>query len=44
MIILMDALYKAYADKRKRFKEFKEGDLVLVHLNKQRLPTGCPKL
>lgn len=35
---------KKYANKRKRFQEFEEGDLVLVHQINQRLPTGCPEL
>lgn len=40
----MNAQYKEYADKRRRYKEFEEGDLVLVHLNKHGLPIGCSKL
>lgn len=39
----MNANYKAYADKHKRVKEF-EGELVLVYLNKHRLPPSCIKL
>ncbi|PON53399.1 hypothetical protein PanWU01x14_202810 [Parasponia andersonii] len=34
------AKYKANADKYRRFKNFKESDFVMVHLRKERLPTG----
>lgn len=34
------ASYKQQADQRHRFKVFTEGDLVMVHLRKQRLPAG----
>ena len=34
------AKYKAAADKHKRPKIFKEGDLVMVFLRKERVPTG----
>lgn len=37
--------YKASADKHRRFKTFNEGDLVMIHLTKTRLPAGTnPKL
>lgn len=32
--------YKEAADKHRRFKSFEEGDLVMVHLRKERLPAG----
>lgn len=34
------AKYKAAADKHKRFRSFKEGDIVMVHLCKEQVPTG----
>ena len=36
----MNQAYKTQADKHQRFKEFKEGDLVMIHLRKARLPAG----
>ena len=36
----MNQTYKSQADKHQRFKEFKEGDLVMIHLRKVRLPAG----
>ena len=34
----MNQAYKSQANKHRRFKEFKEGDLVIIHLRKVRLP------
>lgn len=40
-----NAKYKAKADRKGREVDFKEGDLIMVHLSKGRLPTGsAPKL
>lgn len=40
----MNAQYKQ-ADRHSKHKEFVEGKLVMVRINKQRLPSsGCPKL
>ncbi|KAK3041373.1 hypothetical protein RJ639_001571 [Escallonia herrerae] len=36
----MNQRYKEAADCRRRFKEFKVGDFVMVFLRKERLPTG----
>ena len=33
-------MYKANADKHRRYKSFTEGDLVMVHLRRERLPIG----
>ncbi|KAK3231883.1 hypothetical protein Dsin_003764 [Dipteronia sinensis] len=35
-----NAKYKAHADSKRCFKEFKKGELVLVHLRKERFPSG----
>jgi hypothetical protein len=35
-----NAKYKAAADRKRRLKLFKEGDLVMVYLRKGRLPAG----
>lgn len=32
--------YKQRVDKKCRYKEFKEGDLVMIHLHKERFPVG----
>ena len=34
------AKYKEAANKHRRFKEFKEGELVMIHLWKERFPMG----
>lgn len=40
-----NAKYKAYADKHRRSKVFNIGDLVMVHLRKERFFTGtCNKV
>ena len=36
----MNEEYKTQADKHRRFKKFKEGDLVMIYLWKTRLPAG----
>ena len=36
----MNQAYKSQVDKHRRFKEFKEGELVMIHLRKARLPIG----
>lgn len=39
------AKYKEHADKKRRLKDFKIGELVLVQLGKGRAPKGsCSKL
>lgn len=41
----MNAQYKSQADQYHRHKEYTEGKLIMVHLNKQLLPTaGSSKL
>ena len=35
-----NAKYKAAADKHRRFKEFKEDELVMIHLQKEHFPVG----
>ena len=35
-----NARYKAAADKKRREKVFEEGDMVMVYLRKERIPTG----
>ena len=39
-ITKMNQQYKARADKRRRHKEFQVGDLVMVHLRKERFLVG----
>lgn len=39
----MNAIYKEYEDNHKKLKEFEEGELILIYLNKHRLPFGCSK-
>ena len=35
-----DLKYKVHADAKKRFKEYAEGDLVMIFLRKNRFPAG----
>ncbi|RVW33880.1 hypothetical protein CK203_082948 [Vitis vinifera] len=35
-----NAKYKKYADQKRRGQSFQEGDMVMVHLSKERLPAG----
>jgi ribosomal protein L21E len=35
-----NARFKAQADKKRRLKVFKEGDMVMVYLRKERIPAG----
>ena len=40
-----DRTDKAAADKKRRKKVFKEGDMIMIYLRKERIPTGsCNKL
>lgn len=39
-IAKQNELYQAQANKHRKFAEFKEGDLVWVHLRKERFPRG----
>lgn len=40
----MNEKYKAHANNEKQLQTFEVGELVMVHLIKQRLPHGCSKL
>ena len=35
-----NAKYKKYADQKRRGQSFQEGDMVMVHLSKERFPAG----
>ena len=35
-----NASYKGTVDKRKREKDFEEGDMIMVYLRKERIPAG----
>ena len=39
-LIESNAKYKEDANKHRHFKEFKEGELVMIHLWKERFPVG----
>lgn len=39
-IEMTNVQYKFKADKHRKAKQFQVGDLVMVHLNKQRMPSG----